>query len=150
MIRLLCHTLLPAPVFTLRLRRIHQLLNVTTIYIIKIGLLSVWPVLLSTLCSQHPVPTHPSPQRSTLLCWGWGDGWMGTGCWYSGLTHCSGSTHHSISNLKQLMIPYQLLQQQAARRCATLQHEDSVDIGMLWACWLWHRLSLASRCLRTR
>jgi len=56
-----------------------------SIYVIKIGLLSIWPVLLSTLCSQHPVPTHPSPQRSTLLCWGWGDRWMGTGCWYSGL-----------------------------------------------------------------
>jgi len=89
--------------------------------------LTVWPILLSIVCSQHPVPTHPSPQRSTLLrC---GDGWMGTGCWYSGLPHCSGSTHHSI--LKQLMIPYQLLQQQAGRRGATLQHVDSVGIGMI-------------------
>jgi len=34
------------------------------------------------------------------------------------------------------MIPYQLLQQQAGRRGATLQHVDSVGIGMLWACWL--------------
>jgi len=72
----------------------------------RIGL-TVWLVLLSTVCSQQPVLTHPSPQLSTLLCWG--DWWMGTGCWYSGLPHCSGSTHHS--NLKQLMIPYQLLQQ---------------------------------------
>ena len=29
------------------------------------------------------------------------------------------------------MIPYQLLQQQAGRRGATLQHVDSVGIGMI-------------------
>jgi len=40
------------------------------------------------------------------------------------------------SPLQQLMITYQLLQQQAGRRGATLQHVDSVGIGMLWACWL--------------
>ena len=51
------------------------------------------------------------------------------------------------SPLQQLMITYQLLQQQAGRRGATLQHVDSVGIGMLWACW--HAYFLASRCLRT-
>jgi len=31
--------------------------------------LTAWPVLLSTVCSQHPVPTHPSPQQSTPIRW---------------------------------------------------------------------------------
>ena len=61
--------------------------------ILKVGRLSVWPVLLSTDFSQHPVPTHPSPQRITLLRWG--DGWMGTGCWYSGLPYGSCSMQHA-------------------------------------------------------
>jgi len=73
---------------------------------------------------------------------------MGTGCWYTCLPHCSCSTHHS--NLKQLMIPYQLLQQQAGRRGATLQHVDSVGIGMLWACWLWHTDFLSHRIAYTQ
>jgi len=32
-----------------------------------------------TKCSQHPVPTHPSPQRSTVIRWR--DGWVGTECY---------------------------------------------------------------------
>jgi len=51
--------------------------NNNNLYLIIQRVLTIWPVLLSTVCSQHPVPSHPSPQRSRLLCWG--DGWVWTG-----------------------------------------------------------------------
>jgi len=81
---------------------------------------TVWPVLLSTVCSQHPVPSHPSPRRSKLLWWGLvgrrmsGDGVLIYAPHTVFPSRCSCSTHHS--SLKQLMTPYQLLQQQAGRR----------------------------------
>jgi len=114
--------------------------------ILKVGCLSVWLVSLSTDFSQHPVPTHPSPQQSTLLRWG--DGWMGTGCWYSGLPHGSCSMQHA-SQQSATYDPISITPAagRAARRGETLQHVDSVGMGrpMLCACWrdieestLWH------------
>jgi len=109
---------------------------------------TVWP----SDWSYQVQSARSTPSRLTRLSSGalWGGEWMGMGCWYSGLPHCSGSTHHS--SLKQLMIPYQLLQQQAGRHGAstTLQHVDSVGIGMLWACWLWHTDFLSHRVAYTQ
>jgi len=68
-------------------------------------------------------------------------------------SRCSCSTHRS--NLKQLMTPYQLLQQQAGRGACLhvyLQHVDSVEIGrpMYWACRLWHTGFLSHRVAYTQ
>jgi len=75
--------------------------------------LTVWPVLLSTVYSQHPSPLTRLP--STAGC---SAGEMGervqTYMHPIRSSRCSCSMHHS--NLKQLMTPYQLLQQQPGRR----------------------------------
>ena len=129
----------------------------STYLILKVGLLTVWPVLLSTVCSQHPVSTHPSP--SGALPPGKrvnGDGVLikrSTPLRRQRASQQSEATYHPISITPAAGRP--------ARRGATLRHVDSVSIGigrpMLCACWrdieesmLWqtHRLSRVA-CWRT-
>ena len=77
----------------------------------------------------QPARSTPSPLTrlpSGVLCFAGEMGEWGRGA-DTAVYPTTAATHHS--NLKKLMIPYQLLQQQAGRRGATLQHVDSVGIG---------------------
>jgi len=104
--------------------------------------------------SQHPVPTHPSPQRSTLLRWG--DGWMGTGCWYSGLPHGSCSMQHAacitaICNLWS-HINYSSSRQGSATWCdaATCGLSVGIDKPMLCACCIYRSPRFDTQTLSRR
>ena len=77
-------------------------------------------------------PARSTPFPLTRLPSGWGRGAD------TAVYPMTAATHHS--NLKQLMIPYQLLHQQAGQRDVVRPCNivDSVGIGrpMLCACWL--------------
>jgi len=92
--------------------------------------------------TQSPLTRLPSG----VLCFAGETGEWGRGA-DTAVYPTTAATHHS--NLKQLIIPYQLLQQQAGQRDVVRPCNivDSVGIGrpMLCACWLWHTDFLSRR-----